>query len=294
MSATALDLTRHDRSPLGWRLPSGSLSFPPALGAGIVNVTTDSFFSGARSGTPDQAVSDGLRLVADGFDMLDVGAVAARSGPPVPAADEAARLVPAIAGLVAESGVPVLADTFSAEVASAVLEAGAAGINDISGGRDPALVDVVAQSGCAYVLMHIEGAPRVDREVRDHRDPVGEMRDWFERRLDELEAAGVAPEQVTLDPGFDFDLTVDDDVRVLRELPRLRELGRPLFVALSRKDFLGAIAAGSWDGRGGADAREAETLAATTIAVLGGADVLRLHDRSALDATRVADRIARG
>lgn len=293
MSAIALDRTRHDPVPLRWRLPAGELTLPPALGAGIVNVTTDSFFSGARSGTPDQAIADGLRLVADGFDILDVGAVAARSGPPVAAAEEAARLVPAITGLVAESGVPVLADTFSAEVAAAVLDAGAAGINDISGGRDAALVDVVAGSGCAYVLMHIEGAPRVDREIAGHADPVGEMRDWFARRLDELEAAGVAPEQVTLDPGFDFDLTVDDDIAILRDLPRLRELGRPLFVALSRKDFLGAIAGGAWERRGDADSREAETLAATAIAVLGGADVLRLHDRSALDAMRVADRIAR-
>jgi dihydropteroate synthase len=110
------------------------LSFPPPLAAGVVNVTSDSFFPGARSGTPEQAVADGLRLVAEGFDLIDVGAVAARSGPPVPPAEEAANLAPAIAGLVEQAGIPVLADTFSVDVARAALDAGAAAINDISGG----------------------------------------------------------------------------------------------------------------------------------------------------------------
>src|SRR5215210_4816228 len=95
-----------------WRLSEAVLEFPPPLGAGIVNVTDDSFFSGARSATPEGAVADGLRLVQEGFDLLDVGAVAARSGPPVPADDEAAKLVPAVERLAAEAGVPVLADTF--------------------------------------------------------------------------------------------------------------------------------------------------------------------------------------
>ena len=295
MSATASDRRSPAAASLRWRLAGGAeIGFPPALGAGIVNVTSDSFFAGARSETPEQAVSDGLRFIADGFDVLDVGAVAARSGPPVPASEEAAKLVPAVEALAATGGVPVLADTFSAAVARAVVAVGAAGINDISGGRDPALVDVVAESGCAYVLMHIEGPPRVDRQISGHSDPLAEMYEWFARRLSELEAAGVAPEQVALDPGLDFDLTVDDDIAVLRGLSRLRELGRPLFVALSRKDFLGAIANGSWDSRGEADDREAETLAATAIAVREGADMLRLHDRSAIDALRVADRIARG
>ena len=131
------------------------------MAAGIVNVTADSMFEGARSGTPEQAVKDGLELVEAGFDMLDVGAVAARSGPPVAAEAEAAALVPAIEGL-AEAGVPVSADTFSVEVARAALAAGADAVNDISGGSDE-MFELVAESGCGYVLMHIEGPPRVDR-----------------------------------------------------------------------------------------------------------------------------------
>lgn len=255
-------------------------------------MTSDSFFSGARSGTPERAIEDGLALAAAGFDLLDVGAVAARSGPPVAPADEAARLVAAIEALARESGLPVLADTFSARVAAAALEAGAAAINDISGGTDREMLAVLAASDCGYVLTHIDGPPRAHRKPPRRADVVTELREWFRRGLERLAGAGVEPERVVLDPGFDFDLSVDDDLELLRRLAELRELGRPLFVALSRKDFLGAVAAGSWEERVAPEQREPATLAAVSLAVAAGADVLRLHDSSALDAMRVASRIA--
>jgi dihydropteroate synthase len=274
-----------------WRLRDRTLSFPPPLAAGIVNVTDDSFFEGARSGTLEGAVADGLALVEAGFDLLDVGAVAARSGPPVDPADEAGRLVPAIERLVAEAGVPVLADTFSPPVARAVIEAGAAAINDISGGADPALLELVAESGCGYVLMHIEGPPRVDRPPPSYGDVVEHLKGWFDERLEAAAAAGVDREQIALDPGLDFDLTVDDDLEILRRLGELRELGRPLFMAISRKDFLGAVLAGSWEDRLEPSEREGATLAVTALAAAEGAEVFRLHDASALDAMRVAAAI---
>ena len=274
-----------------WRLRDRTLTFPPPLAAGIVNVTQDSFFEGARSGSPERAVADGLALVEAGFDLLDVGAVAARSGPPVDPADEAGRLVPAIERLSAEAGVPVLADTFSPSVARAVIEAGAAAINDISGGADPALLELVAESGCGYVLMHIEGPPRVDRPPPSYGDVVEHLKGWFAERLDAAEAAGVDREQIALDPGLDFDLTVDDDLEILRRLGELRELGRPLFMAISRKDFLGAVLAGSWEDRLEPSEREGATLAVTALAAAEGAEVFRLHDASALDAMRVAAAI---
>jgi dihydropteroate synthase len=275
----------------GWRLRDRELEFPPARAAGIVNVTDDSFFEGARSGTPEQAVADGMELVEAGFDLLDVGAVAARSGPSVPSDEERARLVPAIERLTAEAGVPVLADTFSGEVAASTIAAGAAGINDISGGADPGLLDAVAASGAGYVLMHIEGPPRRDRDAPNYADPIEHLKTWFEERMKALAARGIAAEQIALDPGLDFDLTVDDDLEILRRLGELRELGRPLFVALSRKDFLGAVLAGSWEERLPAADREWATAAASALAVGEGADILRLHDRSALDAMRVAGAI---
>ena len=280
------------RGPRVWRLGERVLEMPPPLAAGIVNVTDDSFFPGARSGSPSQAAADGFALVEAGFDLLDVGAVAARSGPPVPADEEIARLVPAIERLAAEADVPVVADTFSAEVATRALAAGAAGINDIGGGADEEMLDLVAASGCGYVLMHIEGPPRRDRPLRAYDDPVAHLRAWFGDRVDAARARGVTPEQIALDPGLDFDLSVDDDLEILDRLGELRALGHPLFVALSRKDFLGAIAAGSWEGRLPAERREPATLAAVSLAVAAGADVLRLHDRTALDAMRTAAAIA--
>ena len=275
-----------------WRLRDRTLSFPPPVGAGIVNVTDDSFFSGARSGTPEQAVADGLALVAAGFELLDVGAVAARSGPPIPAAEEAAKLVPAVERLAAEAGVPVLADTFSPEVAIAVLEAGAAGINDISGGADEELLRVVAETGCGYVLMHIEGPPRVERTPPRYDDVVGSLIEWFEAAIERLTAAGVERGQIALDPGLDFDLSTDDDVELLRRVGELRELGRPIFLALSRKDFLGALLAGSWESRVAAEERGPATLAATALAAAEGVEIFRLHDAEALDAMSVAAAIA--
>jgi dihydropteroate synthase len=275
-----------------WRLRDTVLEFPPSLAAGIVNVTDDSFYEGARSGTPEGAIADGRRLVEEGFDLLDVGAVAARSGPPVSADDEAASLVPAVEGLVAAAGVPVLADTFSGEVARRALAAGAAAINDISGGADPGLLAAVAEAGAGYVLMHIEGPPREDRDPPAYDDPVAHLLAWFEERISSAVAAGIAEERIALDPGLDFDLSMDDDLEVMRRLGELRVLGRPLFVALSRKDFLGAVLAGSWDERAAADERGAATLAATALAVAQGAEVLRLHDPEALDALRVAAAIS--
>src|SRR4051794_19125642 len=225
-----------------------------------------------------------------GFDLLDVGAPGARSGPPVPAGQEAAKLVPAIARLAAETDVPVLADTFSPEVAAQAVDAGAAAINDIGGGAD-AMLELIAERGCGYVLMHIEGPPRVDREPPAYGDVVAHLQEWFGSRIERAAQLGVAAEQIAIDPGLDFDLSVDDDLQIMRRLGELRELGLPLFVALSRKDFLGAVLAGSWEERRPPGEREAATGAATALAVAAGAEVLRLHDASALDSLRVAAAI---
>ncbi len=224
--------------------------------------------------------------------MLDVGAVAARSGPPVPAEVEAGALIPTIQGL-AGSGVPVSADTFNPEVARRALEAGAVAINDIGGGSAQ-MFDLVAESGCGLVLMHIEGPPRQDRPVPRYGDPIAHLQAWFADRIEAAVARGVDPGQMAIDPGLDFDLGLEDDLAVLARLGELRALGRPLYVSLSRKDFLGAVLAGSWEGRAPASEREWATAAAVALAVAGGADLLRLHDASALQAVRVAARIAGG
>jgi dihydropteroate synthase len=232
-----------------------------------------------------------LELVRAGFDMLDVGAVAARSGPPVSVEDEAAALVPAVEGLVG-AGVPVSADTFSPEVARAALRAGAVVVNDISGGSEE-MFGLVAETGCGYVLMHIEGPPRVDRPPREYDDVVDHLKSWFEGRVEAARELGVAEEQIAIDPGLDFDLTPDQDLEVLRRLGELKSLGLPLYVSLSRKDFIGAVLAGSWERRLPAGRREWGTVAAVALAVREGADVLRIHDRSSLQAMKVAGRLVK-
>ncbi len=313
-----------------WKLSDRTLELAEPLAAGIVNVTVDSMFEGARSGTPEQAVRDGLALVEAGFGMVDVGAVAAKAGPPAAPAEEAAALVPAVAGLAEQSrgsfvappatkeprdardglrgsqvaegatkeprdgeGVPISADTFSVAVARRALAAGAQAVNDISGGCEE-MFELVAESGCGYVLMHIEGPPRVDRTWREYDDVVDHLKAWFEGRVELARDLGVAEEQIAIDPGLDFDLSPAQDLEILRRLGELRELGLALYVSLSRKDFVGAVLAGSWEQRWPPREREWGTVAATALAVREGADVLRLHDRSSLQAMRVAAEIARG
>jgi dihydropteroate synthase len=272
-----------------WKLADRTLDIAQPLAAGIVNVTADSMFEGARSVTPEGAIADGLRLVDQGFDMLDVGAVAARSGPPVGAEEEAAALVPAIEGLVG-SGVSISADTFSVEVARRALAAGAVAVNDISGGSEE-MFELVAETGCGYVLMHIEGPPRVDRPSRAYGDVVEHLKSWFGGRVELATRLGVAEEQIAIDPGLDFDLTAEQDLEILRRLGELRAVGLPLYVSLSRKDFIGAVLGGSWEARLPASEREWGTVAAAALAVREGADILRIHDRSTLQAVRVAGRI---
>ena len=269
-----------------WRLAGREVQRAEPLAVGIVNVTGDSMFEGARSVTPELAVEDGRRLVDQGFDMLDVGAVAARSGPPVAVEREAAALIPAVAGL-AETGLPISADTFAPEVAQQALNAGAAAINDVGGGSAE-MFELAARTGCGLVLMHIEGPPRTDRVPPTYEDVIEHMKDWFSERLETAVGHGVDPEQIALDPGLDFDLSLQDDLLVLARLGELRALGRPLYVSLSRKDFLGAVLAGSWEKRVPAAEREWATAAAAALAVSGGAEILRLHDASALQAVRVA------
>jgi dihydropteroate synthase len=190
--------------------------------------------------------------------------------------------------------VPISADTFSVAVARRALDAGAVCVNDISGGSEE-MFELVAERGCGYVLMHIEGPPREDRPWRDYGDVVGHMLGWFEGRVERMRELGVADEQIAIDPGLDFDLSPEQDLEVMRRLGELKALGLPLYVSLSRKDFIGAILGpGSWEGRWPASERVWGTVAAVTLAVRAGADILRIHDRSSLQAMRLAGVVVRG
>ena len=247
---------------------------------GIVNATPDSFSDAGE--LPDVAarVERAEELAAAGARIVDVGGESAFGGrPPVPAAEEAARVVPVIERIARRLDVLVSVDTYKPEVAEAAIAAGAQIVNDVSGLRDPALADVCAATGAALVVMHTRVAPKGTLLDPDHyEDVVADVRDFLAERMAVAEAAGMHPEQLILDPGPDFAKTPAQTVAVLRRLDLLHELGRPLLLAVSRKDFLGAIT-----GRGPHE-RGAATLAAVGWAVDAGAHALRVHDvRAAAD-----------
>jgi dihydropteroate synthase len=241
---------------------------------GIVNATTDSFSDAGE--LPDVAarVAHAHELAAAGAHIIDVGGESAFGGrPPVPADEEAARVVPVIERVARELDVPVSVDTYKPAVAEAAIAAGAQIVNDVSGLRDPELAELCAATGAGLVLMHTRVAPKgtlLDPAFYD--DVVADVRDFLAERIALAEAAGMHPEQLLLDPGPDFAKTPAQTVAVLRRLALLHELGRPLLLAVSRKDFLGAIT--------GRDARErgAATLAAVAWAADAGAHALRVHD----------------
>ena len=242
---------------------------------GIVNAGEDSFSDAVRLDTLERQVQRGLELVAEGADLVDVGAesgvtYSAAAAP----AQEAARVVPLVERLVAE-GVSVSVDTWKPEVARAALEAGAVMLNDVSGLRDPVLAELAAGAGAALVVMHTRAEPK--REAfPDYDDVVADVEAFLRERMAVARAHGVAEDQLVLDPGPDFAKTPEQTVAVLRELDRLHALGRPLLLAISRKYFLGAIT-----GRPPAQ-RLAGTLAAAAWAVDAGAAILRVHDVGAV------------
>jgi dihydropteroate synthase len=239
---------------------------------GIVNAGPDSFSDAARLTTLEAQVGHALRLVADGADIVDVGGESGVTYTPATAAEvEVRRVVPLVERLAAE-GVAVSVDTWKPAVAAAALDAGAAMINDTSGLADVRLAELCAGTGAALVVMHTRAAPKQERFADYGGDVVGDVVSFLADRCAVARAAGVAAEQLVLDPGPDFAKTPAETVAVLRALDRVAALGRPLLLAVSRKYFVGAIT-----GRPPA-ARLAGTLAAVGWAADAGAAIVRVHD----------------
>jgi dihydropteroate synthase len=238
---------------------------------GIVNASPESFSDGAAVGGLDDQVE---RALAMGADIVDVGGESGVTDrPPVPAAEEAARVVPLVERLAGE-GVVVSVDTWKGEVARAALDAGAAMINDVSGLLDPAVADACADAGAALVVMHTRARPK-EKAFPGYDDVTADVIDFLRERMELARSHGVADEQLVIDPGPDFAKTPAETVAVLRRLGELRELRRPVLLAASRKDFLGALC-----GRAPAE-RMAGTLAAVGEGVDAGAAIVRVHDVAA-------------
>ncbi len=247
---------------------------------GIVNASPDSFSDAGELPDVEARVARARELVAAGARIVDVGGESAFGGrPPVPADEEVARVVPVIERIARELDVIVSVDTYKPVVADAAIAAGAQLVNDVSGLRELALADVCAATGAGLVLMHTRAEPK--QTLLDpgfYEDVVVDVRDFLGERIAIAEYAGVHPEQLLLDPGPDFAKTPAQTVAVLRRLDLLQTLGRPLLLAVSRKDFLGAIT-----GREPRD-RGAATLAAVGWAADAGAHAVRVHDvRAAAD-----------
>ena len=242
---------------------------------GIVNAGPDSFSDSVRLDTLERQVEHALSLVAAGADIIDVGGESGVTYTGVtPAETETARVVPLVERLVAE-GVTVSVDTWKPEVAQAVVDAGAAIINDVSGLADPRLADIAAASGAALVVMHTRAAPKQEHFADYGGAVVEDVEAFLRERLDLAMARGVRAEQLLVDPGPDFAKTPAESAEVLRALPRLHELGRPILLPVSRKYVIGAIT-----GRPPGE-RLAGTLAALLHGVAAGAAIVRVHDVSA-------------
>jgi dihydropteroate synthase len=254
---------------------------------GIVNVTPDSFSDGGRFLDPGAAVAHGLALVEAGAVLLDVGGESTRPGAePVPQDEELRRVVPVIARLAAEAGVPVSVDTTKAAVARAAIEAGAVIVNDVAAATsDVEMLPVVAATGAGLVLMHMQGDPRTMQDAPTYTDVVVEVGDFLVERIARARDAGVDAASLCADPGFGFGKTVAHNLALLTRLDELVErVAVPVLVGTSRKSFIRSVT-----GDGG-HARDDGTLATVVWAVDHGARVVRVHDAgAAADALRLLD-----
>lgn len=268
-------LARLDDPPALLPLPSGGLRFDRApLVMGILNVTPDSFSDGGRHLDPEAAVFRAVEMVDAGADIIDVGGESSRPGAtPVSLDEERRRVMPVIEGLTGRIDAPISIDTRRAAIAREAAGLGAAIVNDISGmTHDPDMADVVRDTGCAAVIMHMQGTPETMQRDPRYVDPVGEIAAWLDERALALRNAGVQQEKIIVDPGIGFGKRLADNLAILREIAAFHGLGYPVLVGFSRKSFIGSLT-----GRD-SDNRLAGGLAAFEACVSGGVQIVRVHD----------------
>jgi dihydropteroate synthase len=256
---------------MAWRKPSKD---SPVI-MGILNVTPDSFFDGGKFFSRDQAIDHALRMVEEGADIIDVGGESTRPGSePTSLSDELKRTLPVIEGIRRHSDIPLSIDTYKAEVARAAIDAGADVVNDISAlSFDERMADTVAGAGVAVVMQHIKGTPRDMQQNPSYADVTEEIKAFFVERIAFAEDHGIDGERIIIDPGIGFGKRLEDNLTIIRELGKLKELGKPLLIGTSMKSFIGRIL-----GTDDVAQRAEGTLASVAISLWNGADMVRVHN----------------
>lgn len=242
---------------------------------GIVNLTDDSFSGDGLRGAAAGAIAQGLRMIEEGADILDLGAESSRPGAePVSLQQELDRLLPVVEGL-RDCGVPLSVDTVKPEAMRATIDAGADLINDIAALQAPGALAAVAKGNAAVCLMHMRGEPRTMQSDPHYDDPLGEVLEFLRDRVAACESAGISRQRIVIDPGFGFGKTLGHNLELLRHLDHFAATGLPVLVGMSRKSMLGQMT-GKPVGE-----RVHAGVAATLLAVQRGARIVRVHDVAA-------------
>jgi dihydropteroate synthase len=242
---------------------------------GILNVTPDSFSDGGKFFAAEKAVEHGLRMAAEGAQIIDVGGESTRPGAEsVTAEEELSRVIPVIEELRARVDVVISIDTSKAQIAGAAVRSGASIVNDVTGGRgDKRMMPLVAENKSAFVIMHMQGNPQTMQLEPRYDDVVSEVADFFRQRYASAIECGIDPMAIAFDPGIGFGKTLEHNLELLAQLDRLRAYDRPLVVGISRKSFLAKVT-----GSSETSDRLAPALALTSLLRARGADVFRVHD----------------
>ncbi len=242
---------------------------------GVLNLTPDSFSDGGEFDDVEKAVAQASRMAADGADIIDVGGESTRPGADaVSELEELQRVIPVISRFAGKSAALISIDTTKAMVARQALDAGAHIINDVTGGLgDEGMLPLAAERGCAFIIMHMQGTPRTMQQAPQYEDVVSEVTEFFRQQYTCAVECGLEPMAIAFDPGIGFGKTLDHNLELLRNLPRLRIENRPLVVGVSRKSFLGKMI-----GSKEMSDRTAPTIAFTSLLREHGANVLRVHD----------------
>ena len=260
-----------------WLCRDRRLTFEEPLIMGVMNITPDSFSDGGKfyrhsSVILEQVLSQGAAMIADGARILDVGGESSRPGAePVGHAEEIRRVVPVIEALSSLDCL-ISVDTYHIETARAAVTAGVDIINDISGGADPAMQALVAESGVGLCLMHMQGSPQTMQNNPSYADVVGEVAGFLAERISTSVASGVMADQIAMDPGFGFGKSLKHNLHLLRCLEEMRFEQHPLLVGLSRKSMLGTITGKP------VEERDTASVVAAVLAAQNGADIIRVHD----------------